>query len=306
MVLYDRQSRVSTFWNDRAVADERARSAAEGREVLGALGELERAAEAAEDLAYEAWYARTVADAVTLGRELDTVEDALAPLVERLYGSLFPTTRTVTLFLVAGRGGWPHLCSLVEAYRAWLAQRDGSLLSWIAREYEPTPTQVKELERSDSLVAEKEAAEQPGARARKGPKRRGPKRYWKWVREVPVADDARITMPGAVAVQASGARALRVLDMEHGSHRFIAGGETSMVKVFFEPRALDHFGDPLMLDARPVPPEVRRVRVDKGMRTIVRDLRTGADHPMDGTSIDLEALATSWLRFRLFGAGDLE
>ena len=279
--LYERLSRQPSFWHDRALADERARAAADGRELMAAFAAAERQAETAEDLAYEAYYGRQVAAARTLDEELDAVHAQLVPLGERLFSSLFPPRGTVALVLTTGRSGWRHLCVLADAIAVWAKRRGGTVLGHLL---EPKPAKAP-------------PAPAPGQRARKPRGKGEPEAEWRWVKGMPVDQSSP---PAAAVLYVSGARALMLLAAEHGAHRFTSGGATSIVKVRFEPGApaISSFPGPAELEPAQPGDEIRRLWPDKEQMV---DERTGWKGVMATPGrIDLEPVLAAYLRWRIF------
>jgi hypothetical protein len=277
LALFDRLSRQPTFWHDRALADESARSAAAGRELAAAFDSAEKRAEAAEDLAYEAYYARQVAAAETLAQELGLIEGELGGLGERLFASLFPPRNTVALILTTARSGWPHLCALATAVERWIARRGGTLTWYLPREVE--------------VGGEPKLP----ATAKPKPKKKADKRViWKWQARRPLESEP---LPAA-AVRISSPNAHALLAAEHGAHRFTAGGSTTLVKVRFEPQPPSKYHEEDVDELEKAQPsdEIRRVWPDKG---IVHDLRMNRRFEMDNAGLDLEALLAAYQRWRV-------
>jgi ATP-dependent Clp protease ATP-binding subunit ClpA len=283
--LFDRLSRQPTFWHDRAIADERARAAAEGRELAAAFGAAEKQAETAEDLAYEAYYSRQVADSMSLAEELQAVERQLVELGERLFATMFPPRNPVSLILTTAHSGWSHLVSLCDSIEGWVKRRGGSVV-W------QTPVETTTTTTTTATAT----TTKQRAKAKKHPA----KKTWKWRKARPVEGDS--PPPPAVVVTASGATALMLLAAEHGAHRFTQGGTTSIVKVTFEPKGAGTLTneDPAALEAAQPNDEIRRVWPDK---KIVHDLRLDRrfDLGEDGR-IDLGTLLAAYQRWRVFVA----
>jgi len=268
LAMFERQSRLPSFWHDRALADERARAAAEGRDLIRDFLAAERQVEAAEDLAYEAYFGRQPATLIL--DEVDAVDRALLPLRERVYASLFPPRNTVRLVMMAGRGAWPHLVVLCQAVQKWAGRR-GS-----------TP---------QAMVAVEVAAKEKPSGKKKAPP---VEHRWK-VR--PIEDKS----PQAAAMLVlSGARSAMLLAAEHGAHRFTAGGTTSVVKVRFEPGPFTFAGDLAALEGQMPAEEIRRVWPDKG---VVEDLRLKKRFDYSAEEgIELEPLLDAWQRMRVFSS----
>jgi ATP-dependent Clp protease ATP-binding subunit ClpA len=269
LTLFDRLSRQPSFWHDHELADERARAAAAGRELTAAFADAEKRAEAAEDLAYEAYYARQPAAAETLLAELDLLHGELSLLGERLFASLFPPRNTIALILTCGRTGWPHLCALGTAVDRWVARRGGSCAWW------------------QPLLVEGEAKS----------KKPLPKPGWHWRRQPPKENDPA---PAAI-VNVSGTPGLMLLSAEHGAHRFTSGGDTAIVKVRFVPRPPASYDDedPAELEKTQPGDEIRKLWPQK---KLVEDLRLKRRFEM--AELDLEPLLAAYLRWRVLERGD--
>jgi hypothetical protein len=281
--LFERLSRQPTFWQDRALADERARAAAAGRELSQAFVSAEKRAEAAEDLAYEAYYARQLASAELLTPELDQIDQELVGLAEGLFATLFPPRNTIALVLTTGRSGWAHLYMMGTAIERWVHARGGST-TW---------HQPHEVE----SAAAKPAADGNTPK----PKKRAPKqKSWKWTQRVL----SQSTPAPAAIVHVTGLPALPLLASEHGAHRFTAGGITSLVKVRFEPRPPPRYGtdDPEELEKKQPIDEVRRLWPDK---RVVHDLRMNRRfESVDPQTLDLAPLLAAYLRWRVLDHGE--
>src|SRR5262249_28383327 len=83
VAMFDKVSRLPGFWNERGLAERTAAHAAAARAVLEGLAEVARQAEAAEDLAFEAYYDRAEQDLSALRLELATARRTFVPLQER-------------------------------------------------------------------------------------------------------------------------------------------------------------------------------------------------------------------------------
>ncbi|MEZ4363197.1 MAG: AAA family ATPase [Kofleriaceae bacterium] len=306
LALFDRSSRHPSFWVDRTLADEQSRGAAEGRELSAAFTSAQRAAEAAEDLAYEAYYARQVAAAASLRDELAQVRAGLRPLVERLFASLFPPRNTVGLVLTTSRTGWPHLCELCEAIEDWVKARGGTITTHMPEDLEPEAPAASGRSKAGRAAAAKttdprraEAAEQVAAKAkRKAKAKKGAPKSYRWKRDTPNARAPADLF--TVLLFASSARGLMLLSGEHGVHRFSDGGTTATVHVRFEAR----LSAPPTLDAafvedlekRKPTEEIRRIWPSKGT---VQDVRLGKTFDLEHRQVKLEPILDAWMRYRL-------
>jgi ATP-dependent Clp protease ATP-binding subunit ClpC len=283
--LFDRLSRQPTFWHDRAIADDRARAAAEGRELAAAFLSAEKQAESAEDLAYEAHYDRLGNASLSLDDEISSVEGQLVGLGERLFASMFPPRNSISLTLTAGRTGWSHLVALVDAISHWVRRRNGTI-TW----HVPIEKAAK--------AEPKRPAPEPGKPKPKAKKSEPPKKLWKWHAMRPT-DEISPPPPAAIA-QVTGMAALTLLASEHGAHRFTQGGSTAIVKVRFTPKAPGSLVDvdPEELEKTQPSDEIRRVWPDK---KVIHDLRLDRRFDLgDEGAIDLSPLLAAYQRWRIF------
>jgi ATP-dependent Clp protease ATP-binding subunit ClpC len=264
LAFFDRLSRQPSFWHDRAIADESALAAAEGRELERLFSEAERQAEAAEDLAYEAWYARQPAAAAALETELDAVSGAMAGLKIRLFASLFPPRGSVGVMLVPGKGAWERLLDLVHAWSRALRPHGALLETYV--------------------LAEKEVKE-PGKK---------PRVEERWRSEAPSHTPAL-----AVQVVASGPKAILLLSAEHGAHRFVSGAQTSIVRCRFELKPARYPSLPPLeeLERRAPSDEIRRVRP---ARSELRDLRLERSFTYEDP-LEVDEVWRAWLDRRVLG-----
>ncbi len=269
--FFDRASRQPSFWHDRDLADQSARAASEGRELERAFADAERQAEAAEDLAYEAWYTRQVAAAAALGDELDAVSAGMLALKTRLFATLFPPRGSVGVCLVPGRGGWPWLVWLVSAWERFLRAAGATVESFV--------------------LVEKELKPEP---PKPGRKKAPPRVEQRW-RHEPLSE----AIPGLAAyVVAGGPKAIMLLSAEHGAHRFVDGSHTSILRCRFEPRPPRTSSLPPLEELEPRAPtdEIRRVFAGKQH---VRDLRLGKTVELVDRQLDMTELWSAWLDARV-------
>jgi ATP-dependent Clp protease ATP-binding subunit ClpA len=283
LAFFERLSRHPSFWADRALADERARAAAEGRELAQAYAAAEKQAEAAEDLAYEAYYARQVAAAESLGGELDEVERQLRPLGERLYATLFPPVGTVALTIMAGRGLWDRMLWLIDGYERWVEARGGRCAFQIAVEHEQKP-----------------AKEPKGDRPKKTREKKA-EPSWRWHARRPHGEDKP---PAAVIMTVRDVPAPLLLAAEHGVHRFTTGGHTQVAKVRFDPRfSASALLEPPELEKRMPSEEIRRIWPD---RKLVHDVRLQKNVQLAGDRFELGPLLDAWMSFRIFSKDEVD
>jgi ATP-dependent Clp protease ATP-binding subunit ClpC len=301
--LFERSSRQPAFWLDRSLADEHARAAAEARELQTAFSTAQRSAEAAEDLAYEAYYARQVAAAASLRGDLGQVRRELTPLTERLFASLFPPRTTVGLLLTTSASGWKYLCGLRHSITRWTEARGGTLACYQLKVTKPAATARGET-KSAPAKAKRPKKRDAQASDAATPGRAAPRAdgcSFRWVSGPPDPQQ-----PGdlfTVLLLASAARGLMLLSGEHGAHRFTDGGNTAVVQVRFDAR----LGAPPLdadflttLHATQPAGEVRRIWPAKGE---VYDDRLKRRFPLVDQQVALEPILAAWLRLRILRDG---
>jgi len=266
---FDRASKEKGFWTDKGLADEQAYRANKARDLMHGFLDLERQAEATEDLAFEAFYNRSTADARTLQAEIELLAGKLQPLAERLYAALYPPRMTPVLYVTAGRGAWKHLLQLTDSYRAWCTRNTLTVRSFIL------------VNKTDDKADKKNPVAQSA---------------WK---EVPIQADGVMPLAAAISVD-GGARAL-LLAGEHGMHRIMDGGSTAMLRVKVDfmqsPSAWALKKQEELLDFMPNE-EIRRIQL---LKRVCKDLRTGVEVSVeDGeTPIPMEELLRAWMDLRL-------
>jgi ATP-dependent Clp protease ATP-binding subunit ClpC len=271
VALFDRESRHPLFWADRAIAEQRARHVATGRELQQAFADLVGQAEAAEDLAYEAYLTRQGGAASALEVELELISNRRAGLGERLFTSLYPGSGSeITLTLLPARGALAQAMWLIGAYLAWARRRGGEVQLCVA------------------LPVEK------GASSGKHPR---VEVRWREAKSAQSVESAAV----AIALVARDLPGSALLAAEHGLHRFTVGGNTSVVRVQVEHqrrRLPGDLFDPAAWEKQAPMVEIRRVSVEKKQ---ARDLRTEAVYGLVDGNLDLEPVVQDFLAFRVLG-----
>ncbi|NVJ14258.1 AAA family ATPase [Myxococcus sp. AM010] len=280
LAVFDKVSRHTAYWEERALAEENSRKSSEARALEQALRECAQQAEAIEDLLFEAHLSRTVEQVESLSREVHQVKAAFSRLRQRIYSSLFPPSHGATLILVPGRGAWKQARMLAAAYERWTQKT--SLAKW----------------RGLLTVPERK----PGEKASRAP----PPPQWRKVDDDDF--DKRVVQPVAYALQVKGGPHALLLAGEHGLHRFIEGSQISMVHAFFEPRALSLFdlSSHEELQKRLPKNEVRQVRlsgIGSGQGSLT-DLRTGVQQRFGPEGFELEPLLEPWMQWHVFNSRD--
>jgi ATP-dependent Clp protease ATP-binding subunit ClpC len=275
--VFDKASRQPAYWEERALAEEASRKSSEARELEKAFRDTAQQAEAVEDLLFEAHLSRAVGQAESLARDVAGLRRGFHPLRERLYASLFPTSRGATLFLVPGRGAWAHLVTLAKAYEAWAESQSLSFQRALLRPEE------KDREKSS---------------------RKAVPLFWGWEKKTPL-DEVK-PAPAAYALQLTGGTLPLLLAGEHGVHRFVEGSQAALVRSRFEPQPLSlHALPPLEdLEKAMTKQEVRRIRptASDAVGGHLEDLRTGSKQRYGPEGVSMTPLLEAWLQWRVFGA----
>ncbi|WP_164019438.1 AAA family ATPase [Pyxidicoccus trucidator] len=277
LAVFDKASRQPAYWEERALAEESSRKSSEARELEKAFRDCAQQAEAVEDLLFEAHLSRAVGQAESLARDVSGLRRTFQPLRERLYASLFPTSRGATLFLLPGRGAWPHLLTLAKAYEAWAAAQSITFQRALLRPEE------KDREKSS---------------------RKDLPLYWFWEKKT-VLDEVK-PPPAAYALQLTGGTLPLLLAGEHGVHRFVEGSQAALVRARFEPQPLSLQALPSLMELEKAmtKQEVRRIRptTSDTVGGTLEDLRTGAKQRYGPEGLSMEPLLEAWLQWRVFGA----
>ncbi|MDP1830291.1 MAG: AAA family ATPase [Archangium sp.] len=333
--LFERLSRMPSYWEDRSLADEQSRRATGTKTLWESFDQVRAQAEAAEELAFEAYGLRASHSAKDLHQALHTARDAFEPLTERLFASLYPPVNAATLTLVPGRGAshWAHW--LVSIYGVWAKKRGLTVeLSHLA----PKTNEEKkadELERARSAAASRTSArevervlQQQGVSAAvkvyrdktgvglkeavdavhklKAALENPVVSSHEWKRAAPAINAPWV----ALALHVHGDAIPMLLSAEHGSHRIHAEGSSFTVKVRFQPGnvKLKELGQPEQLDVSMPNAEIRRIwPTRKGQEHgLLKDLRTGTDHPADADGFVLSHVLAAFVRHRVFGAQESE
>jgi ATP-dependent Clp protease ATP-binding subunit ClpA len=293
VALFDRESHHPAFWDERALAEERARAVAFGRELAQAFDSARTLAEAAEDLAYEAFFTRRAEAVESLDADLAAIESEQAALAERVFLSLYPRASEITLILWPGRGAWADAIWLMHRYASWVEGRGGKTAVTLAR---PVETQKLVPSRAGLAAVERPAPKKKAAAP-------APIR-WRAEKMVPDEEDP---VAVAVALSCSGFPAVLLLAGEHGVHRFTATGTTSMVKIRFEPRARRLQGEYRPDEWEKLIPSAEVRRVWRDDKKILEDRAMATRYDIAG-HWDIDELLADYLHYRVFGrargAGD--
>jgi len=275
LAVFDKASRQPAYWEERSLAEEASRKASEARELDKVFRDCAQQAEAVEDLLFEAHLSRAVGQAESLARDVAMLKRAFNPLRERLYASLYPHSRGITLFLVPGRGAWPHLCTLAGAYEDWASAKSLAFQRYLLR---PPPLQEGEK-----------------------PPRKAPAPVW-----LPAKKEVLRELkapPAAYALELTGTPLPLLLAGEQGVHRFIEGSQVSLVRARFQPWPMTQSSLPTLESLEESMPkaEARRIRPSNA-GGVLEDSRTGARQRFGPEGPLMEQLLEAWLTFRVFGA----
>jgi hypothetical protein len=333
--LFERLSRQPSYWEDRELAEEQSRRAASTRTLWESFDAVRAQAEAAEELAYEAYGLRAGHSAKELTSALHGAREAFEPLTERLYASLFPPTDAATITLVPGRGAqrWTHW--LASIYSLWAQKRglnvdfnylwpktdeqkksDEAAAARAAQTRRTSSNQLERILQQQGLIAAiKHYRDKSGASLKEA------KEYVERIRdalETPrvTSHEWRTGAPAAgvhweaMALHIQGESLPMLLSAEHGSHRFNSQGETHTVKVRFQPGKvkLRDLGQPDQLEVTMPNAEIRRIWPErKGQEHgLLRDLRTETEHDCTPDGFSLSEVLAAWIRFRVFGAQETQ
>ncbi len=274
LAVFDKASRQPAYWEERSLAEEASRKASDARELDKVFRDCAQQAEAVEDLLFEAHLSRAVGQAESLARDVALLKRGFTPLRERLYASLYPHSRAITLFLVPGRGAWPHLCTLAGAYEDWANAKSLAFQRYLLR-----PPPPKEGEK---------------------PPRKPPAPVWAQAKKEVLRELK--PAPAAYAIEVTGTPTALLLAGEHGVHRFIEGSQVSLVRARFEPWGMSLSSLPPLESLEESMPkvEVRRMRPSSA-GGVLEDSRTGARQRYGPEGPLMEQLLESWLTFRVFG-----
>ncbi|MCE9672867.1 AAA family ATPase [Myxococcus stipitatus] len=277
LAVFDKMSRHPAYWAERALAEESARKSTDARELDKAFRECAQQTEAIEDLLFEAHLSRSVEQAESLAREVERLRQAFLPLRERLYASLFPHSRGVTLILVPGRGAWAKASVLAASYEQWC--------------------------NTHGLKFQRAVLQVPAPPEGTKPPRIPPPAQWSLDKKHNLLDIS--PTPVGYALMISGEAKPLLLASEHGVHRFMEGSQISLVRARFEPqaRAPHALPPPEKLEELMPKQEVRRLRTTSNETSdLVEDLRTGARQRFTSAGMDLGPLLDTWMNWRIFGA----
>jgi ATP-dependent Clp protease ATP-binding subunit ClpC len=278
--LLDHGAKTKGFWSDVALAEELSREAAQLRALVDPLAELRRGAEAAEDLAVEAWYDKKAESVEALSAEIDALRARFAPLPRRIYLARERGAKSGVLYLSAPRSAWAELLSLYYLYERWARAHDLTTRPYVTEYIDP--------------------AQRPKT------KPDDPEHAWRWAQRSP---ENETPLPAAVALEVGGSVDATFFELETGVHRF-GNGDDSVVRArFFKAEggsvAALRRVKPLLASLKV--PEIRRYQEAKQK---VRDLRLDEDFDLDTSSggarrfFDLDALHERFVERACMGAED--
>ncbi len=331
--LFERLSRSPSFWTDDALAQEQARSAAFAKDVWDGLEAARQQAEAAEDLAFEAYALRANHSLVELTEAVEGAREAFWPLTERLYASLFPRTDAVTLTVLPSRGAQHWGRWLFEAWSDWAMGRGlkthvAHLLPKDAEQKKREAVELKRLEavrRTIGKDVERVLAQHGIVAAVKVYRERTGSslkeaadvvRAWRDSQQSALLSshawregDAPTGSPwAALALTVTGDALPLLLTGEAGTHRFHVDGDTFTVRVGFvasKPK-VSELPTLEVLEGAAAPKEVRRIwpRRQGFEHGLLKDLRTGTEHRANAATFPLSEVLAAWVRHRVFHGED--
>lgn len=279
---FDRNSRLEEFWHDHALAEAAARTAAQSKTLLSQLDGLLSLACASEDLAYEAYFERSVPGAEALMGEFLELRAELTNVRSALYLATQPAVNLQplsVLYLSGSRASWRWLLWLREGYVAYAKTLGLRVTSFLpVRNPDAHPSAQGARPRARARVVEA-----PDAFA------------WSEHELMPV-DGA----PMVCAVVIRGAQG-RVFASEQGAHRFVGDG-VSVIKAAFACVAHE--------DALLAPGEIEKALRDDEVRRIapqrgsIRDLRTQVEvlfDPAMTPHADMAPLIEAWVNAKIEG-----
>lgn len=331
--MFDRLSRLPSFWTDHELADSQSRRAAMTRELGEGFEKVRAQAEATEELAFEAYGLRAGRNADELLASLDAAQSAFEPLTERLFASRFPPVNAASITLVPGNGANRWALWLLDGYVAWALHRglrverchlapmtdeairraDAERALESARRKTSGNEVERVLQQQGVAAAAKIYRDKTGVSLEAAMEAVG---KMKAALEKPqvsnvewLPDLAREGAPWiALGLRVYGDAIPMLLSAEHGSHRFFADGETHSVKVRFQPGNVRDLGNRDQLEVSMPNAEIRRIwPVRKGQEHgLLKDLRTETDHPIDPNALVLSPIFAAWVRHLVFGSQESE
>jgi hypothetical protein len=277
---FDKVSRSPHFWSDHQLAEEASQSASHARSLVDELSKLVSAAEAAEDLAVEAWYDRSALASESLRGELLGLRERFEPLPERVYLATRPRCERAALYVVAARGSWATAAWLVDSWAAWAERRGIHTRRHLATYIDP--------------------------KLRPGTKPDDPAKAYQW--ELATLTGSESPQPGAAALELYGAETVALLEPEAGAHRLFDGSAHSVVRVLWAPgrdpkESLRPMELPTLL-ARLPSEELRRYSRPK---ETLKDARMDVTVPLHGPGLhryDPTLFLRRWVRHACLRAED--
>lgn len=256
--------RAKNFWDDTPLAEQISREVSVLQALVDPLAELRRGAEAAEDLAVEAWFDRRSDVVETLQGELDAMRERFQQFPRRIYLASHPRRTAAMLYLAGPRSVNSELDALLRVYLRWAASQQLTTALHLA---EPIPDLPPNSKESD------------------------PDKLFRWR----VGTDLVGTAPAAVALEVRGGPEVQFLQIEEGTHRFGSGPDSILHARFFP---FDEGARARTLDLKIImpllqsTPEIRRYSRSKQS---MKDLRLEEDIEMDLGTFDLGVFHERWI-----------
>jgi len=129
---YDASSRNESFWDDAEAAAEEARRAEEAREIVEPARELADEVAALEDLAREAFHARSTETAEPIADQVEDCQERVESLFLTLLTASYAAPNRAVLALLADHPEHPWRDELVDLYADLAERRDWSMQIWQA------------------------------------------------------------------------------------------------------------------------------------------------------------------------------
>lgn len=192
--------RSKKFWEDPVMAESISQEKSVLDHLVNTIVDLRQSAEAAEDLAVEAWYDRKADHIESIAKEITSMRERFTPLPEKIFLMQGPKISSAMVYLVAPRSAWGELLALLRTYRDWAVGRGLEVTCFFA---EPTDDSSRRKKKED------------------------PDEQFHWIRR---PYKGSYPWCAAVALDVRGSSAVRFLQIEEGGHRFGSGAD-SLVKV---------------------------------------------------------------------------
>jgi ATP-dependent Clp protease ATP-binding subunit ClpA len=129
---YDESSRDESFWDEAEAAAEQARRASEAREIVEPARELADEISALEDLAREAYHARSIDTADEIAEQVESYEERVESLFLTLLTATYAAPNRIVLAVIAEHPEHLWRDEVVELYDRLSDRRDWRMQIWQA------------------------------------------------------------------------------------------------------------------------------------------------------------------------------